>query len=60
MNNTAAKKIGQKVMNVRKFTIPKKKSSEIVKLQSHWSAPGIDTVQNCWWKKLSAILTYFN
>ena len=62
--NTVAKKMGQKVANVQEFTITEKKLHQTVKKRKNWSAPGIDGVQNFWWKKFrgtwSAILRCFN
>ena len=62
--NTVAKKIGQKVANVQEFTITEKKLHQTVKKRKNWSAPGINGVQNFWWKKFrgtwSAILRCFN
>ena len=62
--NTVAKKIGQKVTNVQESTITKKRLHQTVKKRKNWSAPGIDRVQNFWWKKFrgtwSAMLRCFN
>ena len=62
--NTVAKKMGQKVANVQDFIITKKKLHQTVEKRKNWSAPGIDGVQNFWWKKFrgawSAILGCFN
>ena len=62
--NTVAKKMGQKVANMQEFTITEKKLHQTVKKRKNWSAPGIDGVQNFWWKKFrgawSAILRCFN
>ena len=49
--NTVAKKIGQKVTHVQEFTITEKELHQTVKKRKSWSAPGIDGVQNFWWKK---------
>ena len=53
--NTVAKKIRQKIMNEQKLTITKKKLQQTVKKRKNWSAPGIDGVQNFWWKKFRGI-----
>ena len=50
--NTVAKKIREKVKNVQEFTITEKNFYDIVKKRKNWSAPGIDGIQNFWWKKL--------
>ena len=46
--NTVAKKIGQKVAIVQKFTINEKKLHQTIKIQKNSSAPRIDGVQNFW------------
>ena len=53
--NTVAKKIGQKFTNVQEFIIIEKKLHQTVKKRKNWSAPGIDEVQNFWWKKYRGI-----
>ena len=62
--NTVAKKIGQKVTNVQEFKIIEKKLHQTVKKQKNWPVPGIDGVQNFWWKNFrgtwSATLRCFN
>ena len=50
--NTVSQKIMNKVTNVKEFTITEKKLYEAVKKRKNWSAPGIDGIQNFWWKKL--------
>ena len=50
--NIVAKKIREKVKNVQEFTITEKNFYDIVKKRKNWSAPGIDGIQNFWWKKL--------
>ena len=50
--NTVAKKMREKVKNVQEFTITEKNFYDIVKKRKNWSAPGIDGIQNLWWKKL--------
>ena len=50
--NTVAKKIREKVKYVQEFTIPEKNFYDIVKKRKNWSAPGIDRIQNFWWKTL--------
>ena len=62
--NTVAKKIGEKVTNIQEFTIIEKKLYGTVKKRKNGSAPGINGVQNFWWKKFrgtwSSILRCFN
>ena len=50
--NTVAKKIREKVKNVQEFKITEKTFYDIVKRRKNWSTPGIDGIQNFWWKKL--------
>ena len=49
--NKVAQKMEQKVANVQEFTITEKKLHQTVKKRKNWSTPGIDGVQNFWWKK---------
>ena len=37
---------------MQEFTITEKNFYDIVKKRKNWSAPGIDGIQNFWWKKL--------
>ena len=46
--NTVAKKIGQKVATVQKFTINEKKLHQTIKIQKNSSAPRINGVKNFW------------
>ena len=41
-----------KVVDIQDFTITEEKMYSIVKSRKNWSAPGIDEIQNYWWKKL--------
>ena len=62
--NTVATKIGERVTNVQELTITDKKLYETVKKQKNRSTPGIDVIQNYWWKTFrgawSLILRCFN
>ena len=62
--NTVTKKIGQKVANKQKFNFTKMKLQQADKKRKNGSAPGIDGVQNFWWKKFrgtwSAIIRCFS
>ena len=49
--NTVAKKIREKVKNVQEFSITEKNFYDSQK-EENWSAPGIDRIQNFWWKNL--------
>ena len=49
---TMAKKIGEKVTDVHVLVIDEKKLCDTVRKRKNWSAPGIDGIQNFWWKKL--------
>jgi len=50
--STIAQKIKSKVVDIQDFTIREEKMHSIVKRRKNWSAPGIDGIQNFWWKKL--------
>ena len=49
--NKVAQKMEQKVANVQEFTITEKKLHQTVKKRKNWPGPGIDCVQNFWWRK---------
>ena len=51
--NTGGSKLREKVTDVQDFVISNEKLKEIAKKRKNWSAPGIDEVQNFWWKKLT-------
>ena len=51
MDEHSCNKNGEKVANVQEFTFTEKKLHQTVKKQKNSSAPGIDGVQNFWWKK---------
>ena len=53
---TVAKEIAEKVTDVHVLVIDEKKLCEIVRKRKNWSAPGIDGIQNFWWKKLKGAL----
>ena len=50
--NTVARRIREKVTNVQEFTITEEIFCEAVRKRKNWSAPGLDGIQNFWWKKL--------
>ena len=50
--STIAQKIRAKVVDVQDLTITQEKMYSIVKSRKNLSAPGIDGIQNYWWKKL--------
>ena len=52
---TIAEKIKAKVTNVEELQITEKKLYETLRKRKNWSAPGIDGIQNFWWKKLSGV-----
>ena len=43
-------KIKQKVENVREFIVRKNDISRVIKKRKNWTAPGIDDIENFWWK----------
>ena len=51
---TVANKIKDKVTQVEEMTVDIGKLEHILKKRKNWSAPGIDGVQNFWWKKLTS------
>ena len=51
---TAANKIKDKVTQVEEMTVDLGKLQHILKKRKNWSAPGIDGIQNFWWKKLTS------
>ena len=44
-----------KVHNVRIFNITEIELGNIIKKRKNWSAPGIDGIQNFWWKKFKSV-----
>ena len=62
--STIAQKIKTRVVDIQEFTITEEKMHSIVKRRNNWSAPGIDGMQNYWWKKLKGtwkfLLNCFN
>ena len=51
---TVANEIKDKVMQVEKTTVDMGELQHILKKRKHWSAPGTDSIQNFWWKKLTS------
>ena len=51
--NTVARKLREKVTHVQEFVTDNEKLKKTVKKRKNWSAPGIDGIQNYWWKKLT-------
>ena len=49
---TMAENIRAKITKVEEMTINEEKLYETIKKRKNWSAPGIDAIQNFWWKKL--------
>ena len=62
--STIAQKIKAKVVDIQDFTIREEKMHSIVKRRKNWSAPGINGIQNYWWKKMKgtwkSLLNCFN
>ena len=50
----AANKIKDKATQVEEMTVDMGKLQPILKKRKNWSAPGIDGIQNFWWKKLTS------
>ena len=51
---TVANKIKDKVTQVEEMTVGMGKLQHILKKRKNWLAPGIDGIQNFWWKKLTS------
>ena len=51
---TVTKKIKDKVMPVEEMIVNMGKLLHILKKRQNWPAPGIDGIQNFWWKKLTS------
>ena len=51
---TVANKIKDKLMQVEEITVKRGKLQHLLKKRKNWSAPGIDGIQNFWWKKLTS------
>ena len=49
---TVTEKMRAKVINVEELTITEEKLYKTIIKRNNWSAPGIDGIQNFWWKKL--------
>ena len=47
------RKIAEKVKGVKQFNVTKSKLAKTIKKRKNWSAPGIDGIQNFWWKQLN-------
>ena len=41
----------EKVQNVNEFTIMENKVVAKIRKRKNWTAPGIDGIQNYWWKR---------
>jgi hypothetical protein len=46
--------LGQRVTVAEEFCISKMEFKEVLGKRKNWTAPGIDGIQNFWWKKLEA------
>ena len=51
---TVANKMKDKVTQVEEMIVNMRKLQDILKKRKNWSAPGIDGIQNFWWKKLTS------
>ena len=47
--------LGEKVTVINEFDIDTEKLTKEINKRKSWTAPGIDVVQNFWWKKLAAV-----
>ncbi|CAB4015298.1 Hypothetical predicted protein [Paramuricea clavata] len=61
---TVTEKVRPKETNIEELIITKEKLYETVRKRKNWSAPGIDEIQNFWWKKFrgtwKALVRRFN
>ena len=48
-------KITKKVTHVEEIKIDEEKLYKVIRIRKNWSAPGIDGIQNFWWKKLTGV-----
>ena len=46
------KQISSRVWETEAFQIDKERLKKVIKKRKNWTAPGIDGIQNYWWKKL--------
>ena len=46
-----AGKLKRMSIEVKEFDLTEEKLTEIIKKRKNWSSPGIDGIQNYWWKK---------
>lgn len=44
-------KLKEKVQDVKEFVVTREDLAKVVKRRKNWSAPGIDGIQNFWWKR---------
>ena len=47
-------RLREKIKEVKEFVVTEEELSKIVKKRKNWSAPGIDGVQNYWWKRFTS------
>ena len=50
--NEVAGKLKRMVGEVKEFDVTEEKFMEVIKKRKNWSSPGIDGIQNYWWKGL--------
>ena len=46
-----ARKLKRMVVEVKEFDVTEEKLIEVIKKRKNWSSPGIDGIQNYWWKR---------
>ena len=54
---SVSKQIREKITSVKKFNITVGTLEKETKKRKNWTAPGIDGIQNFWWKKLKPAIT---
>ena len=49
---SVSRQLRDKITNVKEFNITEETLEKETKKRKNWTAPGIDGIQNFWWKKL--------
>ena len=49
---SVSRQLRDKITNVKEFNITEETLEKETKKTKNWTAPGIDSIQNFWWKKL--------
>ena len=49
---SVSRQLRDKITNVKEFNITEETLEKETKKRKNWTAPGIDGIQNFWWKRL--------